>query len=110
MSAVVRMMTTKCANPSCGTTLQSFTEGRFFSFEIVSISIAASDENNSPYDEKPRTQALQYWLCGSCSARVSLVLEPARGLKLVPAGSELQEFRDPCRSESEPPQASDSES
>jgi hypothetical protein len=94
MGVIAATMVTKCANPSCTTTLLSFSEGRFFSFEIVSISIAANDDNSSSFDEKPRTQSLQYWLCGSCASQFSLVLSPARGLKLVPAGSEGAEYSD----------------
>jgi len=87
MGAIADATMTKCANPGCSATLQSFSDGRFFSFEVISISVAANDDNRSPFDEKPRTQSLQYWLCGACATRFSLAMEPARGLRLVSVGS-----------------------
>ena len=61
-----------------------------FQFEIISISLAANDERVAAFDEKPRRETVHFWLCGSCAATMTLVLEAVRGLKLVP----LQE-RDP---------------
>jgi hypothetical protein len=73
-----------CANPSCYTPLHSFAEGRLFQFEVISISVAASDDTTEPFDEKPERQTAQFWLCGACAASMTLTLEPMRGLKLVP--------------------------
>lgn len=78
------MMTAHCVNPSCGAQLHSFAEGRLFQFEIVSISVSATDETTAPFDEQPKSQTAQYWLCGRCAASMSLVLEPVSGLKIVP--------------------------
>ena len=52
-------------------------------FEVVSISLAASDENSAPFDEKPQRETVHFWLCGRCAATSTLVLEPAKGLKLI---------------------------
>lgn len=76
-----------CANPVCYAPLHSFSEGRLFQFEVVSISLSASDDNAEPFDEKPERQTAQFWLCGGCASSMSLVLEPQRGLRLVPLGS-----------------------
>jgi hypothetical protein len=73
-----------CANPNCGTPLQTFAEGRLFQFEVVSISISASDDTAQPFDEKPERQTAQFWLCGGCASAMTLVLEPQKGLSLVP--------------------------
>jgi len=73
-----------CANPSCYTPLHSFAEGRLFQFEVVSISVAASDDTTEPFDEKPERQTAQFWLCGRCATSMTLTLEPLRGLKLIP--------------------------
>lgn len=73
-----------CANPSCRVPLHSFAEGRLFQFEVVSISISASDESAEPFDEKPERQTAQFWLCGACASSMTLVLEPQKGLALVP--------------------------
>jgi hypothetical protein len=54
-----------------------------FQFEVVSISVAASDENSAPFDERPERQTLYLWLCGRCAATMTLVLEPTRGVKVI---------------------------
>jgi hypothetical protein len=73
-----------CVNPDCRVSLQSFNEGRLFQFEIVSISVPASDECALPFDEKPRRQTSHFWLCGTCASTMLVTLEPLEGLKLVP--------------------------
>ena len=74
----------KCANESCNRTLHTSVDGRLFQFEVVSISLAANDEASAPFDEKPERETMLFWLCGGCAAYFNLVLEPARGLRLVP--------------------------
>ena len=71
-------------NENCNLPLHSFSEGRLFQFEITSISLAARDEATAPFDEKPQRETVHFWLCGTCASTLTLVLEPARGLKLVP--------------------------
>ena len=72
-----------CANECCKRPLHSFSEGRLFQFEVVSISVAASDEKCAPFDEHPERQTLHLWLCGRCASSMTLVLEPARGVKVA---------------------------
>jgi hypothetical protein len=76
-------MIARCINENCNRPLHSFSEGRLFQFEVVSISLAASDETSAPFDEKPQCETVHYWLCGRCASSYTLVLEPAKGLKLV---------------------------
>ena len=76
-------MLARCINESCKRPLYFFSEGRLFQFEVVSISLAASDTGSAPFDEKPQRETVRFWLCGGCASTMSLVLEPARGLKLV---------------------------
>ena len=73
-----------CVNPNCYAPLHSFAEGRLYQFEIVSISVSASDDMSAPFDEKPERQTAQFWLCGQCSSSMTLLLEPVKGLRLVP--------------------------
>ena len=80
-------MLAHCVNPDCYAPLRSFAEGRLFQFEVVSISIAANDEMAAPFDEKPERQTAHFWLCGRCADRMTLVLEPMRGLKIVLVGA-----------------------
>lgn len=76
-------MLARCVNETCNRPLHSFSEGRLFQFEVVSISLAASDDNSAPFDERPQRETVHFWLCGRCAATSTLVLEPAKGLKLV---------------------------
>ena len=76
-----------CINPDCRAPLHSFSEGRLYQFEIVSISIAANDSALNPFDEKPARQAAHCWLCGRCAASLDLQLEPLQGLRVVPLGN-----------------------
>jgi len=73
----------RCINENCNLPLHSLSEGRLFQFEIISISLAANDAGAAPFDEKPHRETVHFWLCGSCASTMTLVLEPARGLKLV---------------------------
>jgi hypothetical protein len=83
-----------CVNPNCYVPLHSFSEGKLFQFEVVSISVAASDDTISPFDEKPERQTSHFWLCGRCADTLTLVLEPIKGLKVIPLGREAEEISD----------------
>ena len=74
----------RCINENCSLPLHSLSEGRLFQFEVISISLAANDATAEPFDEKPRRETAHFWLCGSCASMWTVMLEPARGLKLVP--------------------------
>lgn len=78
----------QCVNENCRRPLRSLAEGRLYQFEVVSISLAATDEHSAPFDEKPQRETVHFWLCGSCASRYSLALEPARGLRLMPLGEQ----------------------
>ncbi len=82
-----------CVNEGCNRPLHSFSEGRLFQFEVVSISLAASDDKSAPFDEKPQRQTLHLWLCGRCAATMTLVLEPTRGVKVVSLEERTPETR-----------------
>jgi hypothetical protein len=59
---------------------------------VVSISISATDRSTTPFDEKPKSQTAQFWLCGRCAATMSLELEPINGLRLVPVEVEMPDL------------------
>ena len=80
-------MLTNCANQNCRARLYSFSEGRLFQFEVNSISFSAEDGFCSRLETSPEKQTLHLWLCGSCAAGMTLILEPLQGIKLVPAGA-----------------------
>lgn len=74
----------RCANSKCHLPRKSFSEGRLFQFEIVAISVAASDESSEPFDEKPERNIAHFWLCQNCASKMSLELDPQQGLRLIP--------------------------
>src|SRR5437899_8267875 len=69
-------MLSQCANPTCARPLTSLSEGRLFQFEIVSISVSATDDTNEDFDETPRRETAHFWLCPQCAATMALTLEP----------------------------------
>lgn len=77
-------MLSQCANSSCCRPLTSLSEGRLYQFEIVSISISATDERAEGLDETPQRETAHFWLCGSCAKTMTLSLEPLSGLRLIP--------------------------
>jgi hypothetical protein len=83
-------MLSQCANANCGKRLTSLSEGRVFQFEIVSISVSATDDepaSGQAFEEKPQRETAYFWLCGECAAGMTLTLEPRQGLQLVPIDS-----------------------
>jgi hypothetical protein len=87
-------MIARCVNESCSRPLHSFAEGRLFQFEVISISLAACDETAVPFDEKPQRETLHLWLCGRCASTMTLVLEPARGVKVISLEERNSEARE----------------
>ena len=87
-------MLAHCVNPDCVLPLRSFSEGRLFQFEIVSISVAANDAATAPFDEKPQRQTAHFWLCGRCAENMTLHLDPAAGLRVVPCDTNALELTD----------------
>ena len=75
-------MVSQCANPCCGVTLTSLSEGRLFQFEIVSISVSAVDDGTEKFDETPRRETAHFWLCSECASSMTLSIEPIGGLRL----------------------------
>ena len=93
-------MLAHCVNPDCVLPLRSFSEGRLFQFEIVSISVAANDAATAPFDEKPQRQTAHFWLCGTCAQHMTLLLDAVAGLRVVPCDPMALELTDelgiPC--------------
>jgi hypothetical protein len=78
-------MLTCCANPDCRSRRYTDADGEEFHFEIVSISIAASDDlaTTESSDEVPVRETACFWLCVACSESVTLALDPLQGLHLI---------------------------
>jgi hypothetical protein len=62
-----------CANPACRKKLPDPLEGQAVELEIISVSVAASDEARDNYwDESPRKEAMRVYLCSECAKNVSI--------------------------------------
>lgn len=70
-------MISTCLNPDCRTPSSHFSDGRFFSIQL------RPDEGSSGRGLE------QYWLCGSCSRALKVVIENG-AITTVPIDSECK--------------------
>jgi hypothetical protein len=73
----------RCANPVCGKTLASSPDLHTIEFEIVSISVAISDDESTNWDESPKREATRVFLCAECASTVSVKVGP-KGITILP--------------------------
>jgi hypothetical protein len=50
----------------------------------VSISVSATDESLSEFDERPQRETANFWLCSECAENMTLSMDPMAGLRLTP--------------------------
>jgi hypothetical protein len=75
-------MLSKCANPSCSTPLVYLREGKIFMMETAAQPpIAAKTSATSP---KVANRVEHFWLCGPCSAQMTLFYDLQNGVQVVP--------------------------
>ena len=74
-------MLAKCANPSCSTPLVYLREGKIFMVESPQSNTNAT----SPVPNKPKAvnRVEHFWLCGPCSAEMTLTYDRQGGVKIV---------------------------
>jgi hypothetical protein len=77
----------RCANPACRRPLSSPREGQVLEFEVVSVSIAASDDEPQPWDESPKREAARVYICSECAQTGSVTIGPD-GISILPASSQ----------------------
>ncbi len=65
-------MISKCANPACSVPFHYMREGRLFRMEFDSDSHGAGPALVGSL--KPRRRIEHFWLCGACSATLTLVM------------------------------------
>lgn len=75
-------MLSKCANPSCSTPLLYLREGKIFIMEHAPV----PDPERTPESGKkmPATRVEHFWLCGPCSAEMTLVSDSKAGVRVLP--------------------------
>jgi hypothetical protein len=62
--------------------LESPREVQTLEFEIVSVSVAASDDEPNNWDESPKREATRVYLCSECASSVSVTIGP-HGINIV---------------------------
>ncbi|MGC2695220.1 MAG: hypothetical protein WA738_05455 [Candidatus Angelobacter sp.] len=75
-------MLSKCANPSCSTPLVYLREGKIFMLEAAPQSQPSSAL--SPATRKSVNRVEHFWLCGPCSAQLTLAYDRHQGVQVVP--------------------------
>jgi hypothetical protein len=75
-------MLSKCANPECFAPFHYLREGKLFQMELRTA---------KPTNPEPRLVGAgngrnveHFWLCGTCSQKMTLAFEPAQGVVIIP--------------------------
>jgi len=74
-------MLSKCANPSCSTPLVYLREGKVFMMEKSTQEGVPDSEGTKPKGVK---SVEHFWLCGPCSAGLTLASDGQHGVKVIP--------------------------
>jgi hypothetical protein len=74
-------MVSKCANPSCSTPLIYLREGKLFIMEHVPE--PKVKQQTGPKSKKP-SNVEHFWLCGPCSAQMTLTYDRKTGVRVLP--------------------------
>jgi len=74
-------MLSKCANPACSKPLVYLREGKIFRMEQLPGPQPAG-QNGDP--SRNSHQIEHFWLCGACSARMTLVYDREDGVQVLP--------------------------
>lgn len=74
-------MLSKCANPNCSTPLVYLREGKIFMMDHSSHGPIRAE---GPMLVKPGNRVEHFWLCGPCSAELTILYDRERGITVVP--------------------------
>lgn len=74
-------MLAKCANPSCSTPLVYLREGKIFIMERLA---PAQVRPAGPVLVKPSNRVEHFWLCGPCSAELTITYDRQHHVAVVP--------------------------
>jgi|GraSoiStandDraft_26_1057304.scaffolds.fasta_scaffold198285_1 hypothetical protein len=77
-------MISNCANPACATPLRYLRDGRLFQFEVKALAANRADTVPGQGKKTVSRQVWHYWLCGQCSASMTLEFDGREGLKVIP--------------------------
>jgi hypothetical protein len=72
-------MVSKCANPECSTPFQYFRDGKLFQVDRDEMELTS--RATPPLAAGKRAHRVEhYWLCGACSATLTLTYDPVKGI------------------------------
>jgi hypothetical protein len=71
----------KCANPECSTPLIYLREGKIFMMDQNSHGQVRPE---GPVLVKEKNRVEHFWLCGPCSAQLTIAYDREKGVKVVP--------------------------
>ncbi len=70
-------MVGRCANPVCGIPFRYYRDGKLFRFELS----APSTELRGRPGAATRRRIEDFWLCGACASRMTLISEDGVGVR-----------------------------
>jgi hypothetical protein len=70
----------KCANPECGVPFRYFREGKLFRFDLNAPSTLVRVQS----DAETHRRIEDFWLCGSCASKMTLISEDGVGVTTCP--------------------------
>ncbi len=73
-------MLSKCANPACSTAFQYLRDGKLFQIEVGS----SAESGIHVVNKSPSRKIEFFWLCGPCSARLTLAYQRGKGVITLP--------------------------
>ena len=76
-------MLSKCANHSCSNEFHYFGEGKVFEIRRETSSAAT---HGSPGKKRKRVE--HYWLCSRCATTLTIALDSARNILVIPRPNE----------------------
>lgn len=82
-------MLNKCANPSCSTPLVYLREGKIFMMEQPPQE-SQQTENPGQASKAIPARVEHFWLCGPCSAEMTLVYDRTAGVRVMRKASKQQ--------------------
>lgn len=74
-------MLSKCANPACSRSLVYLREGKIFRMEHVRRGQSSAQDGTQSGNSR---QIEHFWLCGACSAHMTLVYDKENGVQVLP--------------------------
>ncbi len=81
-------MLSKCANPGCPTPFRYLHEGKLFRIHMDrDLTESLSNSGIDAEAKKPSRRVEFFWLCQSCSAEMTLIVQKGGGVTVLPLTS-----------------------